>query len=78
MTSITLREVDPLLLGKLTLLAKKQNVSIEREIVILLKQALSSSHENAILERIDAIAAMTPKGVRQTDSTKLVREDRDL
>jgi hypothetical protein len=30
-----------------------------------------------ILARIDAVAAMTPKAVKQTDSTILIREDRD-
>lgn len=29
------------------------------------------------IRRAEAIAAMTPKGVKQTDSTILIREDRD-
>jgi hypothetical protein len=75
MTTITL-ELDDKLLGKITQQAKQQNVSVEEKILAVLHESMIEQRAS-LLERIDAIAAMTPKGVVQTDSTLLIREDRD-
>ena len=77
MSSILLREIDDELLDRLTKLAKERNVSVENEIVALLRDSVSQPTRMSLRERFDAIAAMTPKGVKQTDSTLLIREDRD-
>ena len=43
-----------------------------------LRVALSQNGVHVSLrERAEAIAALTPKDVKQTDSTLLIREDRD-
>jgi VIT1/CCC1 family predicted Fe2+/Mn2+ transporter len=73
---IILDRLDGELLERLTDLAKARNVSVEDQIVTLLGAALPRS-ANLLRARAEAIAAMTPKGVKQTDSTILIREDRD-
>ncbi len=75
MTTVTL-ELDDKLFGKLSLRAKQQNVSVEEKILSVLHE-LMTERRACLLDQIDAIAAMTPKGIVQTDSTLLIREDRD-
>ena len=76
MPPIILDHLDNALLAKIGNLAKARNVSVEEQIETLIREALHGRRD-ALLDRADAIAAMTPKGVKQTDSTLLVREDRD-
>lgn len=40
-------------------------------------EAAARPSRKSFLELADRIAAMTPKGVAQTDSADLIREDRD-
>jgi len=75
MTTVRL-ELDDRLFEKIAQKATAKNQSIEEHILSLLNEALFD-RRRALLERIDAIAAMTPKGVEQSDSTVLIREDRD-
>jgi antitoxin FitA len=75
MTNVTLQLEDGLL-DELQRRAKSKNVSLEEQILSVLQDAVID-RRRALLERMDAIAAMTPKGVPQTDSTLLIREDRD-
>lgn len=77
MAPIVLDQLDGGLLERLSDLAKIRNVSLEDQIISVLNDALRNRIDERIV-RADAIAAMTPKGVKQTDSTLLVREDRDL
>ena len=77
MNSIMLREVDDELFGRLKTLAKASNISVESEILSLLRHSVIRPARPVALARADAIAAMTPKGIKQTDSTQLVREDRE-
>ena len=56
--------------------AKRNGRSTEEEAAELLRQVARPSRAE-IVERLKAVAAMTPKGVEQTDSTILIREDRD-
>ena len=76
MSSIILERLDSNLLGSISALARARNLSIEDQIVSMLRESVHYRRD-ALLERADAIAAMTPKGVKQTDSTLLIREDRD-
>jgi len=49
--------------------------TIARE--LLLEGLRGHKSNEALRELMEAIAAMTPKGVVQTDSVLLIREDRD-
>lgn len=75
MTKVTL-QLDDRLFDELSERAKSTNCSVEEQILSVLRESVAD-RRRALLERLDAIAAMTPKGVRQTDSTLLIREDRD-
>lgn len=61
--------------------AEAHGTSVDREASEIVREsvatALSREDRDAMLRRFDEIAAMTPKGVKQTDSTLLIREDRD-
>ena len=73
---IVLDRLDSSVLERLTELAKIRNVSIEDQIVEVLRTAFADRRD-ALLRQADVIASMTPKGIEQTDSTILIREDRD-
>ena len=51
--------------------------SPEEEAAMLIRLGLARSETLTRRERAEAIAAMTPAGVIQTDSTQLIRADRD-
>lgn len=71
-------DVDDATLKRLEQLANLHGTTIEQEASTLLRQATAQRPSRAeIVARLRATAAMTPKGVPQTDSTLLVREDRD-
>ncbi len=78
MGELTIRLDDTELLDALGELAKMHNCSIEEEINNLLQKAVRERAKRLdFVRRAEAITAMTPRGVRQTDSTLLIREDRD-
>lgn len=77
MATLTIRNLDDETVERLKTRAKQNNRSLEAEIrALLTEMAQRPSHKEfrALAERI---AAMTPKGVKQTDSAELLREDRD-
>jgi len=76
MSPIVLKRLDSNLYMKINDLARARNVSVEEQIISVLQEVLQQRSDN-LLQRADAIAAMTPKGVKQTDCTVLIREDRD-
>jgi hypothetical protein len=58
-------------------LARQNGMSLERQIDVLLQFALGNIPRPAQrVEMARRVAAMTPKGVKQTDSVILLREDR--
>ncbi len=70
--------VDDATLAKLAENAKSHGRTLEQEAAEALRAAAGTTLTRAeILARLDAVAAMTPKGIKQTDSTLLVREDRE-
>jgi len=78
MTQIVLDHVDEAVLARLAELAKANRLSIEEQAQELLVEALNMiDRRRRRLEMADRIAAMTPKGIGQTDSTLLLRENRD-
>lgn len=77
MANLTIRNVDDEVVKRLKKKAKDNNRSLEAEVRELLKQSANRKSTNELLAIADRIAAMTPKGVKQTDSAELLREDRD-
>ena len=69
--------VDNATLAKLEQSALAHGRSVEEEAAELLRLATNAPSRIGILRRFDEIAALTPKGVEQTDRTVLVREDRN-
>lgn len=78
MNEIFIRLTDSDLVGQIEKLARHHNVSPELEADSLLRQAVQQQLRGmSRVERAKAIAAMTPAGVKQTDSVRLIREIRD-
>jgi hypothetical protein len=69
---------DAKLVEALAEMAKVRRHSIDEEINEVLRRAVDE-HERRmeLVKRADAIAAMTPKGVVQTDSVEIIREMRE-
>ena len=76
MGKIEIDSLDDRVIQGLEVRARLNGRSLEEEIRALLSQhvLLSSAERVAIADRI---RAMTPKNVKQTDSTEMVREIRD-
>jgi plasmid stability protein len=78
MATVTIRNLDDEVVRKLKAQAKEHNRSLEAELREVLAQlAARRRSRTELLAEADRIAAMTPKDVVQTDSTLLIREDRD-
>ena len=77
MANLTIRNLDDKVVERLKKRAKDNGRSLEAELRELLKQAANRKSPEELLALADRIAAMTPAGVKQTDSAELLREDRD-
>ena len=79
MNAITIHNLSPQALEKIELQAREHRTSLEDEVVDILEQAVGAAPASPDWRRrfVERIAAMTPDGVVQTDSTLLLREDRD-
>lgn len=69
--------VDDATLARLTESAGKNGRSVAEEAAEVLRSQVQRLSREEFVRRADEIAAMTPKGVQQTDSWVLLREDRD-
>lgn len=72
------------IMERLTYMANKYGKNLDAVANDILAEALVRNVKTAnitdqmsLLERAEAISAMTPVGVKQSDSTILIREDRD-
>ncbi|WP_372424625.1 hypothetical protein [Salinarimonas chemoclinalis] len=66
------------LYARLQAMACEKHVAVEGLVESLLVEGVASKERaTALLRRFDAIAALTPVGVTQTDNVELIREDRD-
>jgi len=66
---------DEALLTRISDQAKLHNRSVEQEVEALLQAAVPERPKREDLRAIaERIAAMTPKGVKQTDSVEILRE----
>lgn len=69
--------VDSATLARLSENARLHGRTVEQEAAEALRVATGTLSRAEIVARLEAVAAMTPRGVKQTDSTLLIREDRD-
>lgn len=69
--------VDDATLARLSASALRHGRTLAEEAAATLQDGLGMMTREEFLRRADDIAAMTPRDVVQTDSTILVREDRD-
>lgn len=76
MATLTIRNLDDEVVAKLKARAQSRNRSLEAEVRMLLSEAVSRPSREEFGELAARIRAMTPR-VEQTDSTLLIREDRD-
>jgi plasmid stability protein len=76
MPTLTIRNVEPRLVAALKRRAKLNRRSLEAELRMIVADAAMIDHDFVVAE-MRRIAAMTPKDRPQTDSTRLIREDRD-
>ncbi|MDH3594851.1 MAG: plasmid stabilization protein [Rhodospirillales bacterium] len=76
MANLTIRNLDDAVVDRLKVRAKAHNRSLEAEVRTILEATARTADRKAFIREARRIAAMTPK-VPQTDSTLLIREDRD-
>ncbi len=76
MANLTIRNLDDEVVAKLKAQAKAHHRSLEAELREILTVTVGRQAREDFLARADRIAAMTPD-VKQTDSTKIIREFRD-
>ncbi len=77
MPTLSIRNVEKDVMEKLKTRAKLNERSVEAEVRFILKNATGPFTSDEALAVADRIAAMTPKGAKLTDSTKIIREFRD-
>lgn len=77
MATLTIRNLDDEIVERLKRRAHDNERSLEAEVRALLAEAAQRPSRKAFRELAERISAMTPKDVKQTDSTLLIREDRD-
>jgi plasmid stability protein len=77
MDTLTITDLEDTTVHSLRKSANANGHTVEEEAAMLIRRGLANSQALSRRERADAIAAMTPKGVVQTDSTLLIREDRE-
>lgn len=76
MATLTIRNLDEGVAKALKRKAKAHHRSLEAEVRQILAHAVQRRSPEDLRALAERIAAMTPN-VPQTDSTKLIREDRD-
>lgn len=75
MGSVVVREE---LLARIEKIARARRTTVEHQIDELLSDAVGrETKQDDVRRRLDLVAAMTPAGVRQTDSVTMLREDRN-
>jgi antitoxin FitA len=78
MDSLTISDLDADTLEALKAQAEQDGRTVSEEAADLIRRGLKRGWDpKALRAEAERIAAMTPKGVTQTDSTTLLREDRD-
>jgi plasmid stability protein len=76
MATLTIRNVESKVVSALKRRARLNKRSLEAELRMIIGEAALVDHDFVVSE-MRRISAMTPKDRVQTDSTLLIREDRD-
>lgn len=76
MAQVIVRNLDDRVVATLKRKAELHGRSLEQELREILSNAARLTPEEKVALS-DRIRAMTPPGVKQTDSAELIREDRD-
>lgn len=77
MNAITIKTISPQAIARIEELAAIHHRTVEEEAADIIEKAVAAPNRAARLAAVDRIAAMTPKGVEQSDSTAIIREARD-
>ena len=78
MGEITIRVSDATVIEALEEMASLHGRPVEEEALSVLERAVDDHrHRVDLVERARQIRALTPKGVRQTDSVEIIREMRE-
>ncbi len=77
MDTLTITDLEKATVDSLRKVAAESGNTVEQAAAMMIRVGLARSGVLSRRERAEAIAAMTPEGVKQTDSTLLIREDRD-
>ena len=77
MANLTIRNLDDAVVEKLKARAKDNERSLEAEIRVLLTETTERPSRKQLRKLAERISAMTPEGVEQTDSTKIIRQFHD-
>jgi plasmid stability protein len=76
MATLTIRNLEDEVVNALKARARRHSRSLEAEVREVLRDVATGGSPEFLRDLADRIAALTPD-VRQTDSTELVRADRD-
>jgi len=76
MPTLTIRNVEPKIINALKRRARLNKRSLEAELRTIVADAALVDHD-FVLSEMRRIASMTPQDRPQTDSVRLLREDRD-
>lgn len=77
MAEIMVRNIEEDVLERLKQKARENQRSLSAEIRAALSMHAYRMTRREFARKLDAIRAMTPKDVPQTDSTEIIRRDRD-
>ena len=76
MGKLVIEDIDDAVLDDLLRRARRNSVSVEQEAKGVLQRSVARPTRQELVERAEAIAALTPQDVPQTDTVHLLREDR--
>jgi plasmid stability protein len=77
MANLTIRNINDDVVERLKEKARQHGRSLEAEIRATLAEAAGRLSRTEFVKLADKVAAMTPKDVKRTDSTKIIRWYRD-
>lgn len=77
MAEILVPDLEEPVIERLKQLAHGRRMTLETMAASILREAAARRPVDGLVQRADAVAALTPAGRRQSNSADLIREDRD-
>ena len=77
MGTLIIENVDEALINDLGRMAERNGVPLDVQAKKVLNDGVRMRDRSDLVARLEAVAAMTPRGIEQTDSVEMLREDRD-